>query len=690
MTISTTVAVLTLLVAVLAWWFPRRNGRKNRLRSPPTSRERLAVLQRVRQKWISDFLARSLDQTPWLALGLMRCPETLDPGTRARYGPGLLPKPVPPGTPISEVFDQTGGGLLILGEPGAGKTILLLQLTSALLDRAESDPNQPLPVVVNLASWASRRQPLAAWLVEELNRTYNIPARTTRAWVDANALALMLDGLDEVASAHRRACVEAINAYRRDHGLVPLVVCGRTRQLEAVETGLRLEEAVELQPPSDAQIASYFDQVEARGTPLDDVRAALGGDRQLRAMVRSPLLLQVVARAYGGFPASALRAPGSLAEREARLWSAYVTRMFEQRPLAPGGYTPQRAVSWLAWLAYTLGERDQSEFHLDRLEPGWLRTETLQKEAGDVVELAAGLLVGVATGVITALVDGLSWGILAGLLSGGAAVLIARSAGRQAPVEELRWTPGGFLLGSGGGLLGGLLGGLISQLAGGGLASGVQDLGVADSMAHGLGFGLAFGLLFGLAGRLIANRARRGHTSVKKPHVSRGGLAVGLLGGLAYGMATGGAYGLAGGLTYGLVYGLVFGLIFGMVGGVRAERITPNEGIRRCARRALLAGLAVPLGLGLAAWGPPRLSLLELQLPLGLLLALVFGGGTWLRHYAVRAMLAKAGAAPWRYQSFLDAMADRLLLRRSGSAYLFVHGLLRDHLAELAAPHGQS
>ena len=37
-------------------------------------------------------------------------------------------------------------------------------------------------------------------------------------------------------------------------------------------------------------------------------------------------------------------------------------------------------------------------------------------------------------------------------------------------------------------------------------------------------------------------------------------------------------------------------------------------------------------------------------------------------------------AGPWQYESFLEAMTQRLLLRRSGSAYLFVHRLLRDHL----------
>ena len=53
-----------------------------------------------------------------------------------------------------------------------------------------------------------------------------------------------------------------------------------------------------------------------------------------------------------------------------------------------------------------------------------------------------------------------------------------------------------------------------------------------------------------------------------------------------------------------------------------------------------------------------------------------------MQHYVVRALLVRAKVAPWRYDQFLDAMVQRLLLRRSGSAYLFVHRLLRDYLAE--------
>jgi hypothetical protein len=99
----------------------------------------------------------------------------------------------------------------------------------------------------------------------------------------------------------------------------------------------------------------------------------------------------------------------------------------------------------------------------------------------------------------------------------------------------------------------------------------------------------------------------------------------------------------------GVALGPGFGLALGLVSGLRQERAAPNEGIRRSVRHALRAGLVA---------------------------------GLISQHYVMRAFLVRARVAPWRYDAFLEAMVQRLLLRRSGNAYLFVHRLLRDYLAE--------
>jgi predicted NACHT family NTPase len=87
---------------------------------------------------------------------------------------------VPPGTNITNLFDEYGEALLILGAPGTGKSTLLLELAERLLDRAEQDDNQPMPVIFNRSSWALRRQPLAQWLVAELNERSDVPKKTAQ------------------------------------------------------------------------------------------------------------------------------------------------------------------------------------------------------------------------------------------------------------------------------------------------------------------------------------------------------------------------------------------------------------------------------------------------------------------------------------------------------------------------------
>jgi NACHT domain len=671
---------------------------------------------------------------------LERRPDLLDLGTRKVHRPGRPPEPLPPGTPIGEAFEQVGGGLLILGPPGAGKTTTLLQLCDQLLDRAKHDASQPIPVVVNLASWAQQRPPLGVWLVDELAGSYQIPRSIAMQWIQQDALALLLDGLDEVAEAHRAACAEAVNAWRLDHGLVPMVVCSRTQELQALGVGLRLEEAVELQPPSDAEVDRYLGCLEATGTPMADARAALASDQDLRRMLRSPLLLHVVALAYHGRSASALYVAGTLPQRQAWLWEAYVARMLEQRPLDPGaGYTEHQALAWLAWLAGALRDRDQTEFHLDRLAPEWLpaaQQRPARVATGLVGGLGTGVVFGPAFGLVAqafgltftlpmavavGAVAGLMFGLIGGLVFG----LAGRLPGSFEQTEQLRWprsrlragpahavtlrllqeqaAPGEAVqqsahhaavtvaYGLAGGLAAGLSGGLIYG----------PTFGLLAALAATLGCGLTVRLVFGLSGELLFEQTEQLRWSWSKLRV---GLARALIGGLIGGLVFGLLFALAGGLSTGLHFGPVFGLAValagglsaGLVTGLREERAAPNEGIRRSAQHALVVGLSAGLSGGLAGGlaagllaGPAAgLSAgLGFGLVFALTVAMVFGGAACLQHYVVRAWLVRERVAPWQYGPFLEAMAQRLLLRRSGSAYLFAHRLLRDYLADPNPDH---
>src|SRR5690606_28117308 len=126
----------------------------------------------------------------------------------------------------------------ILGAPGGGKTVLLLQLAEKLLQQARSAPDKAMPVVFNLSSWAAERKPLGEWLVDELRQKYQIPKAVAQEWVEGEQLLLLLDGLDEVAAGYREACVAAIIAFRQQYRTVDMAVCSRSEDYEALTAKL--------------------------------------------------------------------------------------------------------------------------------------------------------------------------------------------------------------------------------------------------------------------------------------------------------------------------------------------------------------------------------------------------------------------------------------------------------------------
>jgi hypothetical protein len=200
------------------------------------------MLQKVRDFWVKGVLENSLHGAALIGLGIEYKPDAVvHPWDMVIQQADRPTHSIPRGTKIVDVFDDLGGELLILGAPGSGKTTILLELTRELITRAEQDENLPMPVVFNLSSWAEKRMPLAEWLVDELNTRYDVPRKVGKAWIDVDAVLPLLDGLDEVKEEHRGACVEVINIFRRNSGLVNLVACSRVADYSVLTVRLKLQ-----------------------------------------------------------------------------------------------------------------------------------------------------------------------------------------------------------------------------------------------------------------------------------------------------------------------------------------------------------------------------------------------------------------------------------------------------------------
>ncbi|HEX5758347.1 MAG TPA: CHAT domain-containing protein [Thermoanaerobaculia bacterium] len=294
----------------------------------------LILLRKVRQFWIEGVLERALERSARLDLAM----EVVGGATASPFGEvaeasAAGAAAVPAGRPIPEVFEELGGSLLVLGEPGSGKTITLLELARDLLVRAEKDPACPVPVLFDLASWSVSGQAFADWLVDRLAVRYLIPKKVGRAWIDEGRLLPLLDGLDEVPEPARKGCVEAINAFTEAALQPSLAVCCRLKEYLELPVRLGLNGAIRLQPFTRDQVLAFL---ERAGPRLAALQGLLERDSGMLIEARSPLMLSLMVQAYQDLPVTALETAGTetLAARRQKLMEAFVARMFRRAEAA--------------------------------------------------------------------------------------------------------------------------------------------------------------------------------------------------------------------------------------------------------------------------------------------------------------------------------------------------------------------
>lgn len=615
-----------------------------------TNRQRL--LKRVRTIWIEGMLEQSLQHAVWIDLHLQKQPDALDNPWRLMVQElDREPHPLPPGTSIIQVFDEADEDLLILGDPGAGKTTLLLYLARTLLDRAERDEHRRMPVIFHLSSWARQRLPFDQWLLEELVTRYHVPRKIGLAWLDSNQIFPLLDGLDEVIEPARPACLQAITTFtQRASDTIPMIICCRTEEYRALSVQIPLHYAVMLLPFSDDQIEMYLSSVSGS---LDALRQVLREDRDLLELARRPLLLSIFTQAYQREDSLAFLADTTRDEYPRALFRQYVNHMLKRRAQLQQG-TAEQARCWLSYFATQLYQQQQTLFAVEELQPSWL-PERYRSWYRRGMILAYGLAFGLLGGPIFCLTFGLDYTLI-----------------HPAFATLLFDALFGLILGSVGGFTGGLIFGLVFRQH-----HMIQPAEVAVWSWPSASKGLAVGAL--------------------------GGLAFGLIGGLVGWFVAG----VPGGIIVGCIVECVIALVGGLVGGLSPTQmpdrisLSPNEGIWRSGRRGLIAVLLFILIVGFTSGLLVNLLGASLDMLVdGLILGLIFGalgglvlglafnrvGGrtgiaAFLQHFVLRLFLWRLGLLPWHLVAFLDEATERLLLRRVGGSYMFVHRLLRDMLA---------
>ncbi|MDM8558354.1 NACHT domain-containing protein [Candidatus Parabeggiatoa sp. HSG14] len=483
--IAMLVAIIQLVLWIIAsaWWIIAITKQKS------SHQPKLKPLDQLREKvefyWVKGFLEESTHHAALMALGKelqpnQVMPPFIPPSNRVVSTPELENRELPPDETIQQVFQtEANRALLILGEPGSGKSTTLVELAKALLEVKNNHP--PVPVVFNLASWADKQTPLVDWMVSELRTQYSIPQHISEAWfAEADKILPLLDGLDEVREDAREACVEAINELIGDSGLTGVAVCCRTAEYKSLGSRLKLNAAIRLQPLQSTQVFKYL---EAGGEPLATLKQLLQQDKDMLTLAETPLMLYIMSLAYQN-STDILADYSTLAEKRQALFDRYIETMFTHRATDKKVYSKEKTVHYLSWLANRLQTKGETLFLVENLQPDWSASPWGYR-------LLYGLFWGMFTGV---LLDFMGSPLYYSVIIGVVLFFIQLFTGGDIEtMETLGWSWKKFRQDAlkkalYQGLLFGLLVGLLLGLL----------LGLLFGLLFGLLLGLLFGLLYGL------------------------------------------------------------------------------------------------------------------------------------------------------------------------------------------------
>jgi hypothetical protein len=499
--------------------------------------------------------------------------------------------------------------LVVLGDPGAGKTILLVRLIIEMLGRRTK--GEPVPILLPMSSWNPSTESLYNWLERRLITEYPALARpspdgrrVTRAqWLLQHGNILpMLDGLDEIPDQVRGTAIARINDTI--HPRQALIVASRTTAYRkavhppvGAEVQLTGAAGIELRRLESEEVARYLK--DSSGGPRGAARwnRVFEFPSKRRSIVQQVLttpLMAALARSiynprpsetYADIPQSPEELLNASSFPNAKAIERHLFRSFVRSAYrAPSGsskfqrWTVDQAERWLTFLA-----RDM-ELRQATTELAWWRLP------GAAPPIIAGLSVGLVAMAAALLGYNFPIGIGFGLIWAVVVGWLVRSLlKKRRPASMSRGLAGGLLGGSFGALFGLLVMGVgdghnrTGSFLTGGLAFAAA---VAPQGYFTSGLAGAFAATF--AGRMVENSVGHYAHGVVPRVVNAVGLGLTAFAAVRVGARTTPARGLAWS-WFGFVCGAIGGFANGLIVSVS---VGPSAG--------LIVGIAATIAGGLA------------------------------------------------------------------------------------------
>lgn len=193
--------------------------------------------------------------------------------------------------------------LVILGDPGSGKSSLLQYVLLQALDNFNA--SKPLPILVELREYArARYEQSANDFFEFLEKAYRLPKAPLQKWLSERETVFLFDGLDEIFDKDlRKQIAETIQIFAEDYPLTRIAATSRIigyRHEIWRDAGFR---HFMLQDLEDEQIEDFLTRWHREAyadrqdgdSKRDRLARAIADSHAIRELAGNPLLLTMMA-----------------------------------------------------------------------------------------------------------------------------------------------------------------------------------------------------------------------------------------------------------------------------------------------------------------------------------------------------------------------------------------------------------
>lgn len=312
--------------------------------------------------------------------------------------------------------------LLIIGNPGAGKTTQILELAKEWLTEKV---DEKLPILFNLASWKPENDRFHEWLQSALVSGYGFSKKLAQEAILTNQILPLLDGLDEVGrdvedleerNDVRCQCLHAIDEYLSLFEVKYLTICSRRKEYAAINADAPVKAQILVNPLTAAEIRTTLKYSLTQKLSTKDENAA---NTLLALLDKNPILEEVLCTPF--YYNSALEVFDSRSSNQSLPTTKteleeYLIKYFIEEKLRVTsnrkGFLKEKTLGYLGWIGGLLNQEGKVVFELVDFKHRQLRK-------GWRIGVIYGLIGGLFFCIFGSLVQNLFFGIVGGVFFGG-------------------------------------------------------------------------------------------------------------------------------------------------------------------------------------------------------------------------------------------------------------------------------